>query len=89
MSARDRLNHNRLHVGAELISVQRHDLITMAMLALLLAVVSELSVSGIPGLHVDTATSTWRDSLNRTRLWHGTNFVEKTFRVSFTSSCYM
>ena len=51
---------------------------TMAMCALL-AVVSELSVSGIPRLHVDTATSTWRDSLNRTMLWHGTNFVEKNF----------
>ena len=32
----------------------------------------------IKGIKIDTQTSTWRDDRNRSRIWHGINFVQKT-----------
>ena len=31
----------------------------------------------IKGIKIDTKTSTWRDDRNRSRIWHGINFVKK------------
>ena len=37
----------------------------------------------IPGVKTRATDSSWRDDANRTRLWHGTNFVEKSASESF------
>ena len=34
--------------------------------------------SSISGIRTRGSDSSWRDALNRTRLWHGTNYVEKS-----------
>ena len=35
------------------------------------------SRAALDGIRIDAASSTWRDAKNRSRLWHGLNFVNK------------
>lgn len=43
-----------------------------------LATITQVAFSLIKGIRIDPSTSTWRDDRNRSRIWHGINFVEKS-----------
>ena len=41
------------------------------------AIITHQTLGLIQGIKIDTKTSTWRDDRNRSRIWHGVNFVQK------------
>ena len=50
----------------------------MTLTKALLAISATAASAAIDGVHVDQATSTWRDADGRSLLWHGINFVKKS-----------
>ena len=49
----------------------------LTLLIVLLAIITHQTLGLIKGIKIDTKTSTWRDDRNRSRIWHGINFVKK------------
>ena len=50
----------------------------LALLATLVCLSSILTANAeVAGVHIDQATSSWRDALNRTVVYRGINFVQK------------